>query len=51
MTTGKGRRTGLKYESIPIVFDEFGVTKKQRAEVMGALRVMEQEALQVFNHD
>lgn len=50
MITGKGRRTGLKYESVPVVLEEFGIGKKQRGEVMGALRIMEHEALQVFNN-
>lgn len=49
-TRSRGRVTGLKYEAIPMVLDEFGIKKKMRAEVIAALRIMEREALEIFNH-
>lgn len=44
-----GRVVGLKYESITTVLDELAVAKKMRAEVIAALRIMELEALEIFN--
>ena len=41
---------GLRYEAIPIVLSEFGIKKKQRAEMMQSLRIMENEALQELRH-
>lgn len=40
---------GMRYESIPGALEEFGIKKKGRAEIRQCLRVMEQEALKVFN--
>jgi hypothetical protein len=40
---------GLRYEALQIVMDVMGVNKKARAELLQALRIMEQEALQVLN--
>lgn len=40
---------GLRYEAIPGVLKEFGIKKKQRAEMRQCLRVMEKSALQLFN--
>lgn len=43
-----GQRTGLKYEAIPVVLEQFGVEKKMRADVIGAVWILEKEALEVF---
>lgn len=40
---------GQRYEAIPGVFEEYGIRKKQRAEMRQCLRVMEKAALQLFN--
>lgn len=45
---GMSGAVGLRYEAIPVVLDEFGVKRKERAELMQALRIMENEALQVL---
>lgn len=40
---------GLRYEVIPGVLDMLGVKRKGRADIFWALRVMEAEALTIFN--
>lgn len=44
----QGGVIGLRYEAIPVVLTEFGIKKKARAGLLQSLRVMEDEALQVF---
>lgn len=44
----QGGVIGLRYEAIPVVFSEFGVTSKRRAAMMQSLRIMEDEVLKVF---
>lgn len=39
---------GLRYEAVQPVLDLMGVRKKARAGIFGDLRIMENEALQVF---
>lgn len=39
---------GLRYEALPVVFDTLGIGKKKRAALFEALRIMEDEALQVI---
>ena len=46
---GNNAVIGLRYESLPVVMDILGVKKKARAGLLEALRIMEQEALQIFN--
>lgn len=41
---------GLRYEALDVVFEEFEVKKTERAEMIGSLRTMETEALQVINN-
>lgn len=40
---------GLRYESLPFVMQALGVKSKDRRELLAALRVMEKEALAMFN--
>jgi hypothetical protein len=46
---GAGGVIGLRYESMPVIFDAFGIKKKQRSEMVYLMRLMENEALQVIN--
>lgn len=46
--TGMAGPSGLDYAALPAVFGLYGVKKKQRPEVFGALRVMEGETLSVW---
>lgn len=46
--SGMGGREGLRYEVLPVLEDRLGIKKKHRAEVFGALQVMEREALSVW---
>lgn len=40
---------GLRYESLPVLFEAFGIETKSRAEMIQSLRIMENEALHVIN--
>lgn len=40
---------GLRYEAIPIVLKMGGVPEKEHAQILNDLRVMENEALRIFN--
>lgn len=44
-----GRAIGLRYESLPWVLQAGGVNKKEHAQLLQDLRVMEQAALKIFN--
>ena len=44
-----GRRTGLRYETLPTVLGYSGVKKSARPAVFQGLRVMEQTALECWN--
>lgn len=48
---GPKRVVGLKYESIPWVLQAGGVDQKEHARILRDLRVMEQEALLIFNRN
>lgn len=45
---GAGGVIGLRYEAIPVVLEAFGIKKKERAGMLSALRIMEDEALGVL---
>jgi hypothetical protein len=47
--SGMNGLTGLDYTAIKPVFNLLGVSKKSRAEVFEAIRVMEGEALLAWN--
>lgn len=40
---------GLRYEALPFVMQALGVKAKNRKELLAELRVMEKEALEMFN--
>lgn len=42
---------GMRYESFPVIFEAFSIKKKARAELIYLLRIMENEALQVFKEN
>lgn len=46
---GQGGAIGLRYETLPLLFDTFGIKKKSRAEMLTSLRIMESEALEMIN--
>lgn len=46
---GQHAVVGMRYEALPVVMDVMRIKKKQRAGLLESLRIMEQEALQVFN--
>ena len=46
---GSSAVIGLRYEALPVVMDILDVEKKARAGLLESLRIMEQEALLVFN--
>jgi hypothetical protein len=48
---GPNGAVGMRYEAFPIIFEAFGIKKKARAELMYLLRIMENEALQVFKEN
>ena len=48
---GAGGPVGLRYEAIPLIFEAFSIKKKARAELIYLLRIMENEALQVFKEN
>lgn len=46
---GPSKAIGLRYEAIPVVLQMGGVSNKEHAQILQDLRVMEREALQLFN--
>lgn len=46
---GPHRAIGLRYEAIPVVLQMGGVEEKEHAQILQDLRVMEREALTIFN--
>lgn len=46
---GQGGAIGLRYETLPLLFDTFGIKKNARAEMLTSLRIMESEALETIN--
>lgn len=46
--SGMGGPTGLDYAALPAVFGMCGIRRKKRAEVFGALRILEGETLSVW---
>lgn len=46
---GMGGPTGLDYGAVPVVMELYAVPEKDRRQVFDDLRVMESEALKVFN--
>jgi hypothetical protein len=48
---GMSGAVGMRYEAFSIIFEAFSIKKKARAELMYLLRIMENEALQVFREN
>lgn len=49
---GMSGPVGMRYEAFPVIFKAFAVKKqKAHAEMMYLLRIMENEALQVFKEN
>lgn len=46
---GMGGPTGLDYSAVPVVMELYSVPEKDRRQVFDDVRVMESEALKVFN--
>jgi hypothetical protein len=47
---GPAGAIGLRYESLPIVFDSHGIAPEDRGGVFAGLRVMERAALESFKN-
>jgi hypothetical protein len=47
--TAGGAYVQVRYETLPHIYEAFGIKKKKRAEIFRLLRILENEALNVIN--